>query len=222
MDPNTTGQPAPDAQSPTPAPPPAANPTDPGWAAPPAWATPPPGQPTGPTDPGWAAQPAWATQPSAPSGGAGGGVLARLGGSIVGRIVAIVVVLAVIAGGYVVYSTVFNPQHLGQVVYTTVDQTDTSGCDTTSLVTSVKQGTSVWALYMWSHRLTSDQAVVEQDFRDGVSIGTYNLPTDKTSDADCLWVEDDLSQEFTQPGTYEIKLTVGSEVVADGKLTVTP
>jgi hypothetical protein len=62
---------------------------------------------------------------------------------------------------------------------------------------------------------------VEEDFKDGVSVATYDIPTANSSDADCLVEQDDLSQSFTAAGTYEIKLTVGTEVVADGKLTIT-
>jgi hypothetical protein len=154
-----------------------------------------------------------------------GAVAGKVGGAVARRVmgaVGVLVVIGVLVGGYFIYDKVANPNHMGQVIYTTDDQTLATDCSTSNLVTTVKTGTHVWAVYMWSHRLSSDQAVVEEDFADGVSLGTYDIPTDKSSDADCLSVTDDLSNSFTEPGTYEIKLTVGTEVVADGKLTITP
>ena len=217
MDPNQPGQPTPNATPSTPpaapgwgAPPPAA-PTAPGWGAPP---------PTTPTAPGWAAPPAWATTPPAASGG--GSVVGRFAGSVAGRVIAFIVVAAVIGGGFFLFNRITGADHNGQVIYTTADQSGNSNCSTSSLVTSVKAGTHVWAVYVWTHRLSADQSVVEEDFLDGASLGKYDIPSDKTSDADCLSVLDDLSTSFSAPGSYEIKLTVGSEVVADGKLTVTP
>jgi hypothetical protein len=138
------------------------------------------------------------------------------------RILGTIVVIAVIAGGVFVYKKVANPDHLGQVIYSTDSQTSTSNCEITHQVTTVKVGTSVYAIYMFSHRLNSYQAVKEEDFKDGVSIGTYDLPTDKSADVDCLTVTDDLQTDFDAAGVYEIKLTSGTEVIADGKLTITP
>jgi hypothetical protein len=243
MDPNQPGQPTPDSTPATPpaapgwgAPPPAA-PNAPAWGAPPpaapnapGWGAPPPAAPNAPgwgapppaapTDPGWAAPPTWATTPPAASGS--GSVVGRIAGSVLGRVIAFIVVAAVIAGGFFLFNKLTGADHTGQVIYTTADQSGNSNCSTSNLVTSVKTGTHVWAVYMWTHRLSADQSVVEEDFLNGSSLGKYNLPSDKTSDADCLSVLDDLSTSFTAPGTYEIKLTVGSEVVADGTLKVTP
>jgi hypothetical protein len=214
MDPNTTGQPTPDSTPPA-APgwgtPPPAAPTAPGWGTPP---------PAAPTDPGWAAPPAWASAPPAASGS--GSVVGKIAGSVAGRIIAAVVVLAIIGIAGFVYTTVANPDHLGQVQYTTTDQSDSTTCQLSDVVTSVKAGTPVWSLYQFKHRLSSTDAVFEQDYFNGQPLSTYDWPADKTAGLDCLAVTNDLSTEFTTPGTYEIKLTVGSDVVADGKLTVTP
>jgi hypothetical protein len=211
MDPNTPGQPTPDAPPPPPS-----------WASTPPPATPPEWGATPPAVP-----PAWATTPPAGSGGSGmGGVVGRAGGgflgSVAGRIIALVVVIGILAAGGFLVTKIFNPDHLGQVIYTTQDPSGTSDCSISGTVTSVKAGTPVWSVYMWTRRLSSTDAVVEEDFLNGVSLGKYDIPSDKSSDADCLSVTNDLSSEFSAPGSYEIKLTVGTEVVADGKLTVTP
>jgi hypothetical protein len=62
--------------------------------------------------------------------------------------------------------------------------------------------------------------ILEEDFKDGVSIYRENLQ-DRHGETDCLSITDNLAPEFDSPGTYEIKLTIGSDVVADGRLTVT-
>lgn len=216
MDPNTTGQPTPDGAPPAPpaapgwgTPPPAA-PNAPGWGAP----------PTTPTDPGWAAPPAWATTPPPSSGGTG--LLGRMGGSAVRRVVGIVAVILVVAVGGIVYNMVANPDHFGQVLYSTTDQSNIKGCSVSDRVTTAKAGTPVWAVFMLTHRLSTSDTVVEEAFFNGSSMGVYTLPSDTTSGVDCLAVTDDLSSTFASPGTYEIKLTVGTDVVADGKLTITP
>jgi hypothetical protein len=203
MDPNTTGQPAPEA-TPTP-------PAAPGWGTPP---------PAAPTDPGWAAPPSWASAPPAPS--SSGSVVGKFAGSVAGRVIGAVIVVAIIAIGGFVYTTVVNPDHMGQVLYSTDDQTHSTSCDVSNVVTSVKVGTPVWSLYRFSHRMSSTDAVFEQDYLNGAPFSTYDWPVDQTSGLDCLGVTNDLSADFTTPGTYEIKLTVGSDVVADGKLIVTP
>jgi hypothetical protein len=162
---------------------------------------------------------------AAPTKSAGSGVGGAIGGAVARRLLgalAGLIVLAVIVVGVIVYMKVANPDHLGQVVFTTSDMSSSTDCTVSNQVSSVKAGTPVYATYFWQHQLTATQQVVEEDFKDGTSLGTYNVPTDSSSDADCLTVQDDLNATFTDPGTYEIKLTVGNEVVADGKLTITP
>jgi hypothetical protein len=145
-----------------------------------------------------------------------------MGGSMVRRIVGVVVVVAVLVVGGFVYTKVANPEHLGQVLYSTTDQSNIKGCSVSDRVTTVKAGTPVYAVYMLTHRLSTSDAVVEEDFFNGSSMGKYPLPSDTTAGVDCLAVTDDLSSAFASPGTYEIKLTVGTDVIADGTLTVTP
>jgi hypothetical protein len=88
----------------------------------------------------------------------------------------------------------------------------------------VKSGTPIYVMVMWSHRMSADEKVVEEDFKDGVSLGKLTDVWDPSDYAgyDCTAFKDDVSSVFAEPGTYEIKLTVGDEVVADGTLTVTP
>jgi hypothetical protein len=188
----------------------ASGPTNPGATPPPPpeWGqTPPPPPP-----------PAWGV-PVAPAGGvaaAAGGI----GKNVLLRIIGIVVLAAVVGGGWFIYDKVANPNHHGQVIFTT-DVPTGSTCELSHQVTTVKVGASVYSTYFWTHRLKADQKVVEEDFKDGVSLGTFDIPQDKSSDADCLGIYTDLKDEFTAPGVYEIKLMVGTEVVADGKITVT-
>jgi hypothetical protein len=193
---------------------------------PPDWAATQPPQP--PAAPDWSATtppptaPGWAYAAPAPTQGSGMGT--AVGGAIGRRILGLVgllVVVGVLAGGAYVYTKVANPNHLGQVLFATDDQSSQSDCTIIDQVSSVKVGTPVYAIYFWQHQLSADQAVKEEDFKDGVSIATYDIPKTDSSDADCLVEQDDLSQSFTTAGTYEIKLTVGTEVVADGKLTIT-
>lgn len=161
----------------------------------------------------------------APTQSAGSGMGAAVGGALGRRLLGAlgtIIVIVVIVGGIFVYEKVANPGHHGQVLYSTNDQSSQSDCTVTDQVSSVKVGSPVYAIYFWEHRLTVDQKVTEEDFKDGVSIGTYDIPTDKSADADCLVDQDNLSTEFTDPGKYEIKLTVGTEVVADGTVTITP
>jgi hypothetical protein len=179
--------------------------------------------PTGQTTPeATPPPPPWGVAAPTSSGGGMGGAV---GGAIKRRVLGALgglIVLAVIGGGIFIYTKVANPDHLGQVIYSTDDPAGVTGCSITHEVTSVKVGTAFYSTYVWQHQLKVDQTVVEEDFRDGVSLGTYNIPTDKSSEADCLTISTDLSSEFTSPGSYEVKLTTGGEVVADGKLTVTP
>jgi hypothetical protein len=198
MDPNANGPVNPGA---TPPPPP-----------PPAWgATPPP-----------AAPPAWGV--SAPSSSAGG-VGAAVGGAaknIVLRIVGIVLVAAVIGGGFFVYKMVLNPDHLGQVLFTTTNTNSSSNCSITNQVTTVKVGTPVYALDMLKHQVAADTEITEEHFKDGVSLGVDSYKATGVGKADCLTDDYDLSQDFTTPGVYEIQLRIGTEVISEGKLTVTP
>jgi hypothetical protein len=166
--------------------------------------------------------PEWAVTPPAPSSGSGVGT--AVGGAVARRLLGLIGSLAIVAVlivGYVVYQKVANPDHLGQVIYTTVDQNDVSNCSISSQVSSTKVGTSVYALYVLQHHVPIDQEMTEGDFKDGVSLGTYTI-THPLPDADCLWTGENLNASFTTPGSYEIKVTVGQEVIADGKLTVTP
>jgi hypothetical protein len=147
-----------------------------------------------------------------------------VGGAVTRRLLGLLgslAIVAVIVVGVVLYTKVANPDHLGQVLYTTVDQSAQADCSITSQVSSTKAGTPVYALYVLQHHVSIDQEMVEEDFKDGVSLGTYTL-SHTLADADCLWTGEDLGPTFAAPGTYEIKVTAGQEVIADGKLTVTP
>jgi len=214
MDPNANGPTNPGAT-----PPPPSWGTPPPPPAPPAWgATPPPASPPawGATPP--AAPPAWGV--AAPASSGVGAAVGNAGRNILLRIVGLVVVVGLLGGGYFVYQKVVNPDHLGQVLFTTVDPAGMSNCTIDHQVTTVPVGTSVYAVYMWTKQLDITQKVQEEGFKDGVSMGDkFDVPRTKTSD--CLLDSTDLKDVFTDPATYELKLTVGTEVVADGKLIVT-
>ena len=133
--------------------------------------------------------------------------------------------LALIGGAGAVYKFVLNPDQLGQVIFTTEDQstaTSYQNCKIPNQVKTVKVGTPVWAVYMLKHRVGADQVVVGEVFKDDVSLGTFDLEPGQATKADCLSDTSDLSELFDAPGTIEIRITVGTEVLADGKLTITP
>jgi hypothetical protein len=157
--------------------------------------------------------------------GGGGSIAKAAGGAIMGRLLGLIgflVVIGLLAGGYFVYQKVVNPEHLGQIIFTTDDTATLTGCDVGHQVTSVKVGTPVYAVYILQHRLTAGQKVVEEDFKDGTSLGEYDIEPEDTS-ADCLADEDEanLSLRWTEPGVYEIQLRVGTEIISQGKLTIT-
>jgi len=166
--------------------------------------------------------PSWGAP--APTRSAGRGVVGSIFGSIVGRVIAFVAVIAILGGGAFVYEKVANPDHRGQVIFTTTDQTANANCSVTDRVSTIKAGSPIYVMVMWSRTMQSTDKVVEEDIKDGVSLGTQSdswQPSDY-SDADCTTDPNNYSDVFSSPGTYEIKLTVGTEVVADGTLTVTP
>jgi hypothetical protein len=173
-------------------------------------------------DPNAQVPPGWGVPAQAPKtrGGFPGSIL----GSVVGRIVAFLVVAAILGGGAFLYYKIANPDHLSQVIFTTTSQEANEGCTVTNRVSSVKSGTPIYVMVMWSHRMNADEKVVEEDFKDGVSLGKLADVWDPSDYAgyDCTTFKDDVSSVFAEPGAYEIKLTVGDEVVADGTLTVTP
>jgi hypothetical protein len=178
-------------------------------------------QGTPPPAPPWSAP-----APAQPGGGGAPSVAKAAGNAILGRVLGLIgflVVAGIIVGGYIVYQKVANPSHLGQVVFTTDDTATLSGCDVGHQVSSVKVGTPVYAVYILQHRLTINQQVVEEDFKDGVSLGEYDIAPEDSSDADCLTDLEsaNLSERWTEPGVYEIQLRVATEIVSQGKLTIT-
>jgi hypothetical protein len=181
-----------------------------------------PGAPQVPPPWGQPAPPPWG-QP-APTQSPGGGVAGRVGRSIVSRVIGFVVVIAVLGGGAYLYNKIANPDHLNQVIFTTTDQGSNSNCDVTNRISSVKSGSPIYVMVMWSHKLSASDVVVEEDLKDGVSLSksSDNWSAADYSGYDCTTDPHNYAQAMSVPGSYEIKLTVGTEVVADGTLTVTP
>jgi len=138
------------------------------------------------------------------------------------RLVGIVVVVIVLAAAGWVYQTVVNPDHRGQVIFTTTSQSANDNCKITNRVDTIKAGSDVYLTVMWSRTMSSSDVVVEEDFKDGTSMGTETWSPSHYAGYDCFTATDNLGDSFTEPGKYEIKLTAGSDVVADGTLTVTP
>jgi hypothetical protein len=171
-----------------------------------------------PPAPGWNQAPGWQTPPPAQSGGFLGGLLK----GAVGKIIGIVVVIAVLTGGYLVYDKVFNPNHRGEVVFSTTNQSTNENCKITNRTDTVKVGADLYVVVIWSHEMKADEKVVEEDFKDGVSQGTREWDPSDYAGYDCFTATDNVTSLFPTPGKYEIKLTVGKDVVADGTITVTP
>ncbi len=165
--------------------------------------------PGAPEAPAWGQAPGWVAPPKAPR--------SRLRKIVIGLVVAVVAFFAL-----AIVVSIINPSHRGEVVFSTTGQTATDNCKVANQVSSIKAGDSVYVMVVWSHTMSSSEKVIEEDFKDGVSLGTLNWDSSNYAGYDCTSSAHDFKDTFTQPGTYEIKLTVGSEVVADGKLTVTP
>jgi hypothetical protein len=157
----------------------------------------------------------------APTQPAKRGLIGSIFGSIVGRVIGILVVVAILVGGAFVYQKVVNPDHLSQVIFTSSDQTGNK-CVVSDRVDTVKAGDPVYVMVMWARRLASTDKVVEEDFKDGVSIDKFDWDPTDYAGYDCTTDATNYSDLFSEPGKYELKLTVGTEVVADGTLTVTP
>jgi hypothetical protein len=201
MDPNAPVPPYSDPNAgqvpPPPPPPPAWGQPAPGQVPPPGWGQ--PGQPA----PGWGAP-----APSPRSG------RRRL-------LLGILAVVVIVIGVAVVFS-LLNPSHRGEVVFASTSQASNGNCKVTNQVSTIKSGDSVFIIVVWSHTMSQDETVVEEDFKDGVSLGTLTWDPSNYAGYDCSTGDHDFKDVFSAPGTYEIKLTVGKDVVADGKLTVTP
>ncbi len=224
MDPN-------DQQPPTNQPPQG---TPPGWGAPPpagppagppGWGAPPPAGPPA-SAPGWGAPPP-AGPPAGPPGSAPGWGVAPAAparGGIPRRFIVIGVIVLLIVAGAALGVLTFGHPDAGKVVFTSELPTSSGAatCDVGTRVTTVKVGTAVYAIYFFSHRLATTDAVTLEVIKDGTSISKNAVPSTNTSDADCLESFEDISTVLDQPGTYEIKLTVGGETVSDGTLTITP
>ena len=184
---------------------------------------PPPNLPPQESTPGWGAPPPPAGAPGyAPGWGAPSAAPAR-GGIPRLMIVVGVVALLIIVG---VVLAVLRAGHAdaGKVVFTSDQPTETAAqtCDVGTRVTSIKVGAPVYAVYFFSRRLAATDTVNLELIKDGTSISSDPVSSTKTSDADCLEAFQDISATLDQPGKYEIKLTVGGEVVSDGTLTITP
>jgi hypothetical protein len=107
----------------------------------------------------------------------------------------------------------------GKVVFSTDVP---SGCTPAHQVTSVTATTSVYATYVFKSRLGGETIALEVT-RDGHPyVPSSNLPTSQTKGLDCFADTSDLSKLGNWgPGTYRVSLTNGSDVVAQGDLTVT-
>ena len=196
VDPNVPNQDPYQNQPGAPVPPPSGQPVPPQW-----------GQPV---------PPQWGVPAPTKSSGLGGFFR-----SVAGRIIAIVVVLGILGGAGFIYMKVVNPDHLSQVIFTSTDQTSNDNCQVTNRVSTIKAGDDVYIMVMWSKTMSASDKVVEEDFRDGVSLGTTPMDPSTYGGYDCTVDSTNYGSTFTEPGTYEIKYTVGDQVVADGTLTVT-
>ena len=171
-----------------------------------------------PPPPAWNQAPGWQTPAPAKSGGFLGGLFR----TALGKIIGLVVVVGIVIGIGVFADKVLNVNHRGEVVFATTDQSTNDNCKITNRVDSVKVGEHVYYMVMWSHKMGADEKVIEEVFKDGTSLGTDTWSASDYVGFDCTTVSQDISVLLTDPGKYEIKLTVGKDVVADGTLTVTP
>jgi hypothetical protein len=151
------------------------------------------------------------------------GFLGGLIGGAVAKVVGSLLVIAVITGGYMVYQKVVNPDHRGQVIFTSTSAKASDNCKFSDRVETIKAGDTVYMLIMWSRTMKSSDTILEEDILDGTSLGKADPGLDSSSyaGADCTTVINEMTSLFGAPGVYEFKFTVGDDVVADGKLSVT-
>jgi hypothetical protein len=181
--------------------------------------------------PGWAMPPGWGAASSSSSGrfaafGGGRRLLTIL-------VPSILIILGLIGGGYRLFVAMTDNGQHGRVVFSTDNPKGMRGCDITGEVTSVKVGTPVFATYVWTRQINAGEDVVEEDFKDGILMATYQISEANSVYNDCLGDTTSVSHRFSTPGAYEIKVSIPlgvdsdtgtmiSTVVADGTLTLTP
>jgi hypothetical protein len=109
----------------------------------------------------------------------------------------------------------------GKVLFGTDVPTADGSCSASSPVTSVSTTTSVYATYVFKAKPGSD-IIVEELTKDGTDLfPKFSLPTADTQGLDCFADTSDLSKlDGWGAGAIHIKLTDGTDTVAEGDLTV--
>jgi hypothetical protein len=169
------------------------------------------------------AQPSWA-QPGAPPPGAWAAPAPAKKSSLPKIIAAVVVVLVILGGAFFAMSYIKNNEDAGKVVFSTNKPVagETIGCAVDNKVTTVKVGVAVYATYHFKSKQGS-APVSLAIAKDGVEVlPATALSSSLTSGLNCLADTTNLSELFTQPGTYKITVTSGGDTIAEGTLVVTP
>jgi hypothetical protein len=132
-----------------------------------------------------------------------------------------IIVAAVVVLGILIVVVVQNvtPPDAGKVVFSTDKPTAGFNCVVHNQVTTVTVGQTVYAYYIYKHKLGSEEVTLSVT-KDGTTLGSTTIPASDTQGTSCYG---DITNLGSFPaGSYTFKLTTGSETLAEGTLTVTP
>jgi hypothetical protein len=155
----------------------------------------------------------WVVPPAVPKRSNLTRIIGGIGGVLVVAVVALVI-FGLIGG---------NPKDAGKVVFSPDVPTTGNNCRVPNQVTSIASGKSIYASYIFKHKLGSDSALLSAT-KDGQAwAGPIALPN--TNGLNCFLDTSDLSNVPglpLDPAVYKFTVTVNGETVAEGTLTVTP
>jgi hypothetical protein len=143
------------------------------------------------------------------------------------RIIAVVVVLALLAGAALFVLGNMQVPDAGKVVFSTDKPVagQSSGCKVDHQVTSVSAGTSVYATYIFSAKQGSDVVSITVTKDGSPFLPATAMQTSDTQGYNCFADTSDLSQIPSLPfdaGSYKFTLTSGNNTISEGTLTVNP
>jgi len=126
-----------------------------------------------------------------------------------------------VLGGLAVVANMNARKDAGKVLFTTTLPVEgDSICSPKDQVTSVKDGTPVYAIYFFSSR-PGDATVKLTITKDGGSfMPEFALPVSETKDLDCVGDTSDLSA-LLDPGVYKFTLVYEGKTISEGTLTIT-
>ncbi len=155
---------------------------------------------------GAARPPAWLELPSPPRG--------RFR---IGPIAALLLILVVATGGYLLWVTYrFSSEH-GQVMFTTVDPGGGNGCYVVDRVTSVPAGSNVWMVVVFDRPLGDEPARMDISWN-GSPYWSYTWPLEDSQGRLCTYSED---LYWLPSGQWEFAFYRGAVLETSGTLEIT-